>query len=246
MPNPVVIRRLGLSSLAAMLLPNLTAYWKMGEPTGATRMDSTPNNLHLTDTNTNLPEVAGKIVGAAEGTQTNSSNSLVHAANPLFVAGAGVSFSFAGWWRGNGLILDHHMLSNWNASGSPTNSYVFFYSSSNSHLFWAALENGTLTGRFLDIVSGASFGTVVFHHIAMGYDTNLQQLWAHYDNGPRLTLGCADVNGTSAPFTLFNLGGGTTPQQIDCCELGFWRRSLSPADVNALWNGGMGITYPFS
>lgn len=224
------------------LLRQLTAYWKMDEATGATRLDSTANALHLTDKNANLVATAGALNNCVICDQTLASDCLTHAAHALFNTGAGISLSFSAWLRGNGLIADHGIISLDDGSGNY--AYTLWYRSTGASVTWTAQEAGTLTEKDIAIVTGAAMGTSVFHHFAFGYDDVAKLIWTQYDNGTRSTLAVNGMNAvTTTPFAVGNFSNFTAPQQILVDELAYYRRVLSVADVSTLFNGGTPLPF---
>lgn len=231
------------STSPAFLLNSLQAYWKMDEGfTGATRLDSSGNGLHLTDQNGNLSPVSGKIGNSVACTQTSSSNCLTHASNAAFNTGPGISFSFSAWVQNQGFVSGAHGIICYD-NNTAAGSYDLY--SDGTNVFWFVLDS-TITAKTITIVSAAAMGTGTFHHFAFGYDDANKLMWSQYDGGARVTLAVSNgINpATTLAFCIGNFSAKTLPQQCNVDEVGYWRRVLTTTDVAKLYNGGSGL--PFS
>lgn len=221
------------------LLAGLTAYWKMDEAAFAVRADSMPNGLNLADVNNNLLAQPGKINNEAVLSQTVNTNGLKSAINSLFNTGPGISVSFSCWiGSGAALINDRGIISF--DDGVANQAYALYSASSNLSVHWAGFEAGTHTLKEISVVTFAAMGAGR-HHFAFGWDAVNLVLWTQYDNGARTTLAMAGMNPVSGiPFQIGNWSGGAAPNQFSIDELAYYRRVLSVADVNTLYNGGAG------
>lgn len=114
--------------------------------------------------------------------------------------------------------------------------------------FYGWQSNGDIKG--LNYPSAISAST--WHHIVIVYNYSGDARMRAYLDGSEigtaqtLTMGAKT---TSLPVDIGFLNNNGTPQsylngKVD--EVGIWSRALSAAEVSSLYNGGSGLTYPFS
>ncbi len=57
------------------------------------------------------------------------------------------------------------------------------------------------------------------------------------------TTGSFLLNGSSGPLNIMNRGDGATPANSSLDEVGLWNRTLTPDEIDNLWNNGQGLAY---
>jgi hypothetical protein len=219
------------------LADNLVSFWKLNETgAGANAVDELGVNT-LTNTNATTNQ-AGKL-GTCFSFAGNGNlgpagvNSYAIAANFSIAvwfkttAGAGTFMHIAEdyHWDGHGWYIAHTddpyiAFDCWDAAQTPTNCAALVdatpYEDGNWH-FVVGTFDGTYARLYID-------GNLV----------NTSSAWAH------------NVVYTGASF---NMGSNEDIQNYFTGSIdstGFWSRVLSDAEVTTLWNGGAGMTYPFS
>jgi len=237
---------------------NPAAYWKLDESSGVAADSATGNNV-LTNNNSTA-YTTGKI--------NNGANFVASSSNYLSITDAGQvnldptsKFSCAGWVKfsalpGTGEAVfcaknsynDNRsftvQLGSVGQSGQPNGIYVI-YSTTGS------LSN---YGEF-DSTSGLFTATSTWYHVAVAVDAPNGTVHA-WVNGAPVTVTNRSGSDTSiydgnAKFSIGALDSETSGvvKKLDGMldEFGFWKGYiLTQSDVNNLYNGGSGNTYPFA
>lgn len=212
------------------LLTGLVAYWNLNEASGA-RADSLGVET-LTD-NATVTSQVGKQGNAAQFTAANLEY-LSHADDAPLSLGAGVRMTLAGWFLFTSTTMA--LVGKWGGSGNF--EYLLYLSSGGLVQFWVS-RNGTNNDFIGDRVPTLNN----WHFLVGRYDgVNLS---CRVDAQPWQDLPYAlDIfNGTSA----FEIGrqAGIAYLNGAADEVGLWKRALTDAEVDLLYNGGAGTTYPF-
>jgi hypothetical protein len=227
------------------LLTNLVAYWKLDEASG-NRADSHSTNT-LTDNNT-VASATGKIGLAADFEASNlESLSITNAAQ----VGLGFTsdFTVAGWLKFESLpgVGGYFNLFDKDAGPGARGFYSALRDAGAGNFEWMLMAANGLGTSSTAVSWNPSTGT--WYHVAIVYTASAGSMKL-YVNGALLGTGTGlrtSIQATTNPFYIgaVNGGGGQSfDGLID--ELGAWTRVLDAADVASLYNGGSGITYPFS
>lgn len=221
------------------LLSGIVAYWKLDESSG-TRADSVGSNS-LTSVN-NVAQATG-IVGSAAQFTAASSQRLTRADNTDLSTG-NTDFTFAGWFyldslpaANAGLIEKDDLASN--------REYDLVLNNVNQ-VTWFVFDSSS--GN-VNVILGAPALTVgTWVHLICWYDTADKKVRIQKNNGSVSASSGALTNGPKDGAATFELGARNAASfysgRID--EVGFWKRLLTTAEKTALYNGGSGLTYPFS
>lgn len=232
------------TAVSSGLNTNLVAYWRLEESGVSTRADSTGNGNTLT-----YQEGA---TSASTGICANGANSaggtreLDASGSGTFFANvqSGDSFSMSAWLNFNSVPSTgfHGVISLWD---SAVISYFVWFANNNTLIYSSSNAAGTIT---TDITVANPPSSGAWNHLAFGYDDGLQQKWAQWNNGTRLTQTSVGVfkSALTVHFQLLAYNGGTSPVDMIMDEVGWWRRSLSTADVSLLYNGGAALCWPFT
>lgn len=230
----------GNPALDAMtdLTNSLISYWTLDEvSTGAapvTRNDSFGTN-HLTDNNTTA-SAAGKISDAGSFVAINSEY-LSCASNASLQTGD-IDFTVSAWVNYTDLVGGKILLSKWNALGEwrlgslgTGSSFDFIVGDGATS---AAVTSGTVA------TAGAWYFVVVWH------DSTLNTINIQVNDGA--TVSAVWTTGLSS--TAFDFEIGAQASGITCFnglidEVGFWKRLLTATERTALYNSGVGLSYPF-
>lgn len=223
------------------LLNGLVSYWKLDEASGL-RADSTGTN-DLTD-NAGVTQAVGKIGNAGQFTAA-SNNFLSHANNSSLQIGA-TSFTITCWVFLDDLAADHGLVSRWDTVAGQL-EYTLEYNAAGGNRFKANLS--TTGSNFPSVVADA-FGAPslsTWYFLLLSFDLPTTTVKIQVNNGAANTsnLG-ASIFAANQVFRIGrrNAGGQNHSGRID--EVGFWKRILTASELAALYNGGSGLTYPFS
>jgi hypothetical protein len=208
---------------ALSLLTGLVSYWNLNEPNGI-RSDSAGTN--------NLTDNGG--VGSALGKQGNAASFV--RANTEYLStpidrGAYTTISLALWFYVDADFATTGIAS-WGIGTLDNNPFLIFQ-----------LDTGTVR-LFVD--GGVRITTPViigaWYHAVITYDGADWKLYL--DNDLKGTY--TGAYGTLSGLILYLGSGfqGYFDGRID--EVGFWDRALAGSEIAALYNGGSGITYPFT
>lgn len=211
------------------LLTDLVSYWKLDESTG-TRVDSHGTN-HLTDHNT-VGSAAGKIGTACAFASTASQYLSYPDTNPL----GDEDWTQAVWFKRASPTLDQMIFSKDAATGRS-----YWLESMNPLTFScpAAGVNVSVPGMAPDLN---------WHYVVIWHDAAANTLNIQADGGPVTSVASAPFNITATPVHFGSRAyvgyEGYFDGLID--EVAIWRRVLTAEERTALYNGGLGLAYPFT
>lgn len=221
---------------SATSLTNFTAYWRLDETSG-TRNDVSANAQHLTDNNT-VTSAAGIKTNAASF--ASASSEYLSRADEAALSINGSSFSFSLWVKATTFPLNAFFL-NKSDGGSSSGEYYLLYLTSNQK-FQFSIQNGATT---TPVYSTTTVTTGTWYHIIVMWDSSNSTSTIILNNGTASTA----VTAVSPPDSTqaFQMGAKTAPTArywdglID--EVGFWKRTLTAAEITYLYNSGSGRTY---
>ncbi len=225
------------------LLAGLVAYWRLEEESGD-RVDAT-GGLPATEVGGSTPRAAGK-VGYGASFIDASTKSLFQdwseTGNPFTN-----SFTVACW-----VFLDSTVAANCSivtrySVSLSWRQFALYYRHASGSFAWM-----TCTPTLNEFVTFGSNVKGAWHFVAGVYDPSLE---------PNGTLACY-LDGTFfGPYAKIRpypsvedadgvrIGAahdGFAAQKGMIDEVGLWNRVLLPAELDALYNGGVGVTYPFA
>jgi len=215
------------------LLTGLVHHWHLGEATGS-RLDSI-GTAHLTPIGEPV-QVEGILGNAVQLSPTTADFLYVNSDPTLRLNGT--DFTIAGW-----LMLDSvspmPILGKWQ-SGSKE----YLLQCDGSTLSIIVSSNGlaafTLAGSVL-------VETGIWYFFAAWYDTVLDTLYISIDNGvPEEDLYVDGVFGANSDFCLGYEGVAENYFAGRLNSISIWKRLLTLAERNSLYNSGAGLAYPFS
>ena len=215
--------------MASPLLVDILSYWNLNDNGSGdvSLVDSTGNGYTLT--NNNGVTLGTGIIGG-DGVFNGVDQWLNNASFPPFNSG---DFTVSYWFNTNSLTaFQEHFSTRAQSTGGFHNDFsigtylnVLFYYDGGAFIGSTSFSPST----WYNIVTTNQSGTLTFY-INGSVEGTLPATLPYLN--PFVSLGAAQ-NGTE----LYN-------GQLD--EIGVWNRALSPTEVSELYNGGMGITYPFS
>src|SRR3990167_2024195 len=212
------------------LLDNLIAYWKLENVS-----DSTGTITDLTN-NATVTFTAGKILNAGTFASA-SSQSLSHASEANLQTGD-IAWTFNFWVKLTDKVANQAFIYKGDAADSVL-EYIVYLDQAGDRLILNVAGTGGTANNFGSPPTGTYFMVTVIHASAGGAIT------IQVNNGTANSA--AGVTGIS-DANLFRIGrsgaGSYANGQID--EVGFWKRALTAGEITELYNGGNGLTYPFS
>jgi len=222
------------SFASAALTDNLLSYWKFDESSGAAE-DSTANNLDLTNNNT-TPYVSAKINNGAD-LEAGSSQYFSRSNGGTFDITAGTVNC---WINAETLNNSSAIIDTQNPSGGASSGWYFQGRADGDMQF--GFGNGTN-----QINAGAgSLTTATYYMVTAKWDTSRKEIYinavseAASETDETLTAGAANITvGRHATLAADHFDG-----IMDEC--GIWSRALSDAEITELYNGGAGLSHPFT
>lgn len=220
-------------------LDDLIAYWILGEASGTTRYDSHGDN-HLTDVNT-VSQAGGKIDRSAE---TDGAADFLSIADntDLSLAGLNGGFTVVGW------IYPTVLGNRGGIIGKGWND--------GTNQEWTLQHNASLQLLFYISYDGTSANSITstdtcnqndWNFFALRYNSSAQTMEIRIGGGSWKSA--ANTNGVFDSTSTFRIGrdsGGATYFPGRLCDVSFWKRPLTDAEVTILYNDGDGLRYPFT
>jgi len=218
------------------LTDNLVSYWDLNETDGA-RFDSTIRDNDLTDNNSVL--YGAGILGNAGDFEATDTEFLSIVAGDQTDLAISSDFSISLWAKFESL---------------PTAGNAEFLVARKDLYMLGAVYNTAGTYKFILNIDGTSkliewvpnLGT--WYHIVEIYDASAGTIDVYVDDTP-LTQQTGLPNSIPTTDATFYIGsdgygtGYTMDGLID--EVGVWDRILTSDEITALYNGGVGVAYPF-
>ena len=229
------------------LTDNILAYWNLNDngSGGVSLLDSTPNGNNLTAPNGTGGLSLGTGIIAGDASFDGDGGTYLSTGVNILPSGL-TQLSMAGWY--NSTSVNFFIL-----SASTGNSY------SNSGPFLSVGANGSAVPQFGVFVNDNgsqdnAAGTTEINdgnwHYVVGTWNQAGNITLYVD-GTQVAQNSSSGNPINSAINFplnVNTNGDASyatgvSGQID--ELGVWTRELSPSEVNELYNGGAGLTYPF-
>lgn len=219
---------------------NLVAYWRMDEVSdgsaAVTRNDSFGAN-NLTDNSTFAASATGLITNAVD-IESSVTEYLSISSNAAVNMPSGTSFTITGWMKPESTPTTAPLLCKATATGTGTEYMIWINGSTD---FRARVADGTNQGTVTNTVT-PSTGNWFF--IAFRCDLAADQLKLRVNStDSTVTTYTGDTKNTSSnleigrlPYSTSNRSDGLTD------EVGIWKRVLSDAELDALYNSGSGRT----
>lgn len=204
------------------LTTGIIGYWNLQGNSN----DVTGNGRNGTDTNVTYSTGNGLIL---QGGGFNGSSSNITLASTI----TQTDFTIAGWikssYSGSG---SYQTLASWTGS-----YYLVIQASANSY----DIQFGTAGGAINSSRTGLNDGNWHFLVVTITGGTA----------GALYIDGVADGTGTVSPFIGLTMYFGSITNSSNYAtasldEIGIWSRALSGSEITQLYNGGAGLTYPFS
>lgn len=220
-----------------MALPsNPTAFWRMEEAAGATRL-SQFGGYSLSDNNT-VGRATGKIGNAA--TFVGASSQYLDSSNAVFSPG-NASYSFAGWVKFTTVTTTQCAIGK---DKTANREYLLLLSNTTTkRLEYIPFLAGSPTANVIDT---HDLVNDTWAHVAFGFDKTAGKAWIQVNGGTRVEASVA--NHSAATSAALRIGGRELSGSLFMTgawdALGYWNGySLTSAEVISLYNGGTGYEY---
>ena len=231
------------------LTQDLVAYYKLDEASG-TRNDSV-GTAHLSVTDT-VGSDTGKIGLAADfENSAGDSGNLLSVADTSALSMGAIDFTVAAWvWMESKAVFSGETAQSFVTKGDNDGfEYALeYYSTTDRFVFSAQSADGFSSG---DAVHADSNGAPIIlnWYFVVGWHINGDGLYIQVNNGAvdfnDMAVGCYD---SDANFGIGAYPGFGVAQECDGLvdEVGIWKRVLTTEERTTLYNGGAGLTYPFT
>lgn len=224
------------ASISASLRTSLVAYWKLNEVSG-TRADSVGANT-LADNNT-VTSATG-VVGSAASFASANSESLSIDDNAALSLADGPDASIAFWLKLT-TVATARLVSKWDNTAGDLEYSVLVVT---DKVRFAVSGDGTAAPS---VEWGSTLSAATWYHVCAWHDSVADIIAISVNNGTPVTLAhTAGIFNSTSVFTLGALSGGGQHLNGALDELGIWKKVLTPAERDALYNSGAGLTYPFT
>jgi hypothetical protein len=201
------------------------AYWRFGDASGASAMDSSGNGHTGAYTACVLGQAGALLNDTDTAASFNGTSSTMTSTGPYVFAGTG-NFTIEGWFKPNTISATnyHHLLNQETATGSRQGYAVF-------------VTSGAVVGfeRFISGTNTISYGPTIaigqWYHVAATYDGAELTL---YVNGA-FASATADARAAIGTTDPFYVGCGETVKFFDGTidEVAIYGTALSAARINA-------------
>ena len=222
------------------LTDNLVGYWKLDEASG-TRNDAV-GSAHLTDTGT-VGSATGKVGTAADVELGN----YLTVADPAALSFPGdTDFTVAAWLQFESKAADE-MFAVGKGDGDGAEYGIEWNPGSDRLQFAVYASDGFGTGQSATASTLGSPALATWYYVVGWYDATAEEVRIQVNNGTvdaaSYTAGSynSDAAFTIGSYPAFNLHWDGL---ID--EVGIWSRVLTTEERTTLYNGGAGLTYPFT
>lgn len=224
-----------------MAIPEPTSFWNMDESLGdAADATATGNTL----TNVLAVTYTTGLIGNAADVETTLSNYLSHA-DDATLSPTG-NFSFACFFNpeSNAAGGERGILSKYGGAGARS-----FFLRQNSSTVWEAGIVNSADAETDVTWTISALSTATWYHIAWTYNAAAHESILYVDGASQGAKDSVrtDVKDGTAEFRVGN--GDNSSVSIDGLldMVGFWNgTTLSGTEVGELYNGGVGVQYPFA
>ena len=225
----------GIGHSGDAIFENLQAYWKLEEANGQTRVDSYVNGHDLTD-NFGVESAVGKIGTAAHAANANEHLSVADHADLQPTT----AFTLSLWVNFDALDGNRYIAEKGTDSG---NRCIIMHARSTGAIRCYISGDGSAIPQINTAAS--QFTTDTWYHVVFWYDGGQavsNNRYKIYKDNVQIANAWSSplptsLNDTDHAFTLSS-SGSTLKGKLD--EVGFWKRALTTAEIENLYNAGRG------
>lgn len=216
------------------LTDSLVAYWSLeSDGTDATGRGNTLTNSGATFT-------TGKVNNGVD-LESGDSDYLYIADNPD-VSSGNVNFTATAWVKFETVISSAVILNKFNDTADR--EYLLRVSGTSLQWLWSTNAVGGRVDLTATTFGAVSTGTWYF--VEAGHNASTNQTWISVNAGTRDTASASGGNDGAAAFEIGRQGNASNYHDGLVDEVGIWKRVLSEAEIDELYNSGTGLAYPFS
>lgn len=256
--------RIYSSEVAAQssLLTSIIAYWKLGEASGNTRVDSVnlngdnrsdaAENGGSVTTDTGLIQSNAMTFTSVQGFEGDPDLKVTDNAD-IQLAGLDWTLSLWLYWdNASGWPeLDHDIFIKNDFGTSSAKEFNVYIGGANQDGETLGLRLFNNNSSFFDneVAIGSPRTQTWIHFVVWVDETNNmigQQINHNGSEGTPVTNSLTNsITNEGAPIKIGAGGGGSTAAEIRLAEIGLWGKVLSAAEITSLFNMNLGLSYPF-
>lgn len=224
------------------LTDNLQAYWKLDESSGNAADSHSTNTL----TNNNSTAFAAAKINNGADLEESSSQSLSIADASQTGLDLSGDLSFSLWFKAESFNAgsERPLIAKRVGAGNQR-SFHFKLGSAGVNIGLLWYTDGNTIGGNLSVVWSPS--TATWYHVVVTKSSTTVKFYVDgAQQGADQTGSNATIYNGTAPFELGAFAD--SPEYWDGLidEVGVWSRALTDSEVSTLYNGGAGLSYPFS
>lgn len=223
-------------------LDNLEAHWRFEESSG-TRFDTHGSN-DLSDNNT-VAQHSGGIINNATAYVRTSSEFLDIADNTSLSMGD-IDFTLAGWVYLDSKTSNLSIIGRWTGAGDKREYLLLYLGGATDRFHFTVSADGTGTATTINADNHGAVSTGTWIFVVVWHDASANTINIQVNDGSiDSTAHTAGVNDSDGRFDI-----GATEESLDFWDgrldsWSVWKRVLSSAEKTDLYNGGLGLDYPF-
>lgn len=225
------------------LTDDLRAYYKLDESSG-NATDSSGNGYTLTNTNT-VGYAPAKINNGADLGTANTNKRLLNSSRLGLSSGS--SLTISGWVKANsapGSGVDYTIFDLRDGTAATDTEawlkYVNIGGTRKLRWLYPLQEAGSFVTYDIDL------GTSTYYFVVGTYDGTSIRMYVNGTQQGGTVTATSGGSSLSDAFCIGATGNGFVFGSLTVDEVGVWSRALSDSEITELYNGGAGLTYPFT
>lgn len=215
------------------LIDNLIAYWKCDEASGNV-LDA--HNVGPYNCTTSIGSATGKINNCRYTTTGSGFGST----DNVFTS-SDRDFSIACWFKNGYNNSGHTVCSKYYQNDDQWSEFIILWDSNSPNKFkFKVIYGGS---NSVTVTSSVSFAVNTWYYVVVVHDS-VNNFIGISVNGETLVTQSHSGGVNSNNDENLNFLGNSWDTYID--EVGYWNRALTQTDIDALYNSGNGLAYPFT
>jgi len=210
--------------------------------------DPIDDNIHYwkSDTNGSYPDSAGdnngSITGATfvdsgkiNGSYSYDGNDGINVGN---ISLNGIDFSIGMWAKKDINGNSYRLMGQGTALAGQGLEVAVISNGAVRMAFYGGANTDTGTNLWTD--------TSNYHHIVVTWDHSTKRRVIYFDNSVELNATDSQTYSGTGELYIGRRYDATTQFEGDIDEVSIWNRTLTPAEVETMWNSGNGLQYPYT